>query len=77
MSQKKCQEVSFSSIWLFAVLLGIRRKTLKQRNDLHEIYKVCAYLDDEVHNQTFEAFRSAYYRARRQYGRAQITFDTM
>ncbi len=77
MNQKKCQEVSFSSIWFVAVMLGLRRKTLKQRNDLREIYKVCAYLDDEVQSQTFEAFRSAYYRAKRQYGRAQITFDTM
>ena len=36
----------------------------KGRANLKDIYKVCAYLDDEVENMSFSAFKSAFFRAR-------------
>lgn len=58
------KSVSFGSIWFHAVLLGMYLRESKGRANLKDIYKVCAYLDDEVENMSFSAFKSAFFRAR-------------
>lgn len=57
--------VSFGSIWFLAVSVAKHLEETNGKADLKEVYKVCCYLNDEVADKTYEAFRSSYYRAKR------------
>ncbi|MHB1933640.1 MAG: hypothetical protein ACYCR5_04560 [Leptospirillum sp.] len=59
--------VSFGSIWFHAVLLAMYMRETRGKANLKELYRVCAFLDDEVDNMSLPAFKSAFFRARQRF----------
>ncbi len=54
------------SLFLSVVIANYLRAS-RGKTDLKEVYKVCAYLDERVQEKSFQAFRKAYYRAKKEF----------
>ncbi len=64
--------VSFGSIWVQAVLLSRYMKETNGRANMKALYKVCAFLDDEVEAMSLAAFKSAFFRARQRFKEVEL-----
>lgn len=65
--------VSFGDIWFLAVSTAKHLEEVNGRTDLKKVKNICGYINDDIEDMNFEAFKSAFYRARRQFKKITLT----